>query len=80
MSLFKPGKVFFTGLAIGVASGVLLHRYWPVISRSLEPYVGAISAKTRGLFESGREAFSGKPERFSDVIEEIKKDDSRKKT
>ena len=69
----------FGGLLIGAAAGAALHKFWPNITGFAGPYAKAAAAKGSDLFDKGRGVFSSKPERFSDVIDEIKKESSERK-
>ncbi len=62
------------GLLVGASAGAALHKFWPNITSFAKPYARAAADQGAKIFEKGKETFASKPERFSDVIDEIKKE------
>lgn len=63
----------------GVATGVVLAKYWPTIWGAASPYVRGAVGKGAKAFDSGKDFVKNKAERFSDVIEEIKQEEVQRK-
>ncbi len=77
-----PNRVGFSfwSFAGGVATGVVIAKYWPTLWGMAKPYARSAVAKGAKAFEGGKELVKNKAERFSDVIEEIKEEEEQRKT
>lgn len=66
---------YLAPFALGVAAGVLLHKYWPQIRDLGGPAAKKAVREGTNLFEKGRQAFWEQSEKFSDLIAEIREEE-----
>jgi len=66
---------FILPFSAGVATGVLLHKYWPQISESARPLLRSSLRSGARALEKGREKIHEKSEQLSDIIAEIREEE-----
>jgi hypothetical protein len=74
-----PVARYLAPFAVGVAVGVLLHKYWPQIREAGGPTAKKVVRETTTLFERARGRFWEQSEKFSDIIAEIREEEENRK-
>jgi hypothetical protein len=67
---------YLVPFAAGVAVGVLVHKYWPQIRELAGPSVKKGLRGGSGFVDRARTAFWEQSEKFSDLIAEIREEES----
>ena len=70
---------YLAPFALGVAAGVLLHKYWPQIQEAGGPTLKGVVRGGTSALEKGRAAFWEQSEKFSDLIAEIREEETSAK-